>query len=235
MSGRGHQGLLLGSDAGDPYWANVVSLLSCGGSLTDAKGKVWTAAGTAGAAAIVTDANTPLGYSCYLNGGWLTTPSSTDFDFGNGDFTIEMFLRHVSHDAFGEFFIRRASTSLVAPFALLFSNTANTVTAALSTDGTNWKATPASTNTMGSTRVHIALVRHGAAITVYVGGTSWATDASSLGTSALMASTQPLSIGANGDGTQKINGYVDQFRVTKGVARYISNFSPPVVPFPNHA
>ena len=39
-------------------------------------------------------------------------------------------------------------------------------------------------------------------------------------------------MGAGLSGANQLNGYIDEFRVTKGVGRYNSNFTPPTEPFP---
>jgi hypothetical protein len=221
-----------GGGPSDPYWANVISLLSCGVDFTDAKGKIWTPNGSA---SIVTDVNAFTGKSCYLNGGWLTTPDSTDWAFGTGNFTLEAFIRPVSHAAFGALFIKRATSSGTPPFDICFNNTAHSLDLLASVDGANWTVLQTSTNVLTmNARVHVAVVRNGAGITLYVGGVAWATDATHLGVQSLWVNTAPMCLGANGDGSQNIVCYLDQFRATKGVARYTSNFTPPTAAFPSH-
>jgi hypothetical protein len=66
---------------------------------------------------------------------------------------------------------------------------------------------------------------------VYVNGTLEKTGtASSLSP---LSPSFPLNIGANSNIDLFFNGYIDDLRITKGVARYTSNFTPPTAPFPD--
>lgn len=47
------------------------------------------------------------------------------------------------------------------------------------------------------------------------------------------SNSSAVTIGANYTGTQAYNGLVDEQRVTKGVALYTANFTPPTAPFPS--
>jgi len=73
---------------------------------------------------------------------------------------------------------------------------------------------------------HVAVVRNGSAWVIYIDGTSRGTGTWS-GTIADIASG-PY-IGADQYYGRAYTGYIDDFRITKGYARYTSNFTPPAL------
>lgn len=75
---------------------------------------------------------------------------------------------------------------------------------------------------------HFALVRNGVTLTLYIDGTSiWSTN---VGTASI--DTFALHIGAWYSSSYTWHGNIEGFRITKGVARYTSNFTVPSAPQP---
>jgi hypothetical protein len=75
-------------------------------------------------------------------------------------------------------------------------------------------------------------VRSSGTLVIYVNGVSGGSVANSIN-----ISDTGLTIGTpndyrDGSSTYHYNGYIDDLRVTKGVARYTSNFTPPTTAFP---
>lgn len=221
-----------GGGGGDPYWANVVSLLHFDGAdgsttFTDQTGKVWTPSGNAQ----IDTAHSKFGGAAGLfdgAGDYISTPSHADFNFGAGDFTVEGWARTNGAIAATSCFVGQwlagdykftvgCATSGRAYFSL--SESGGSGTELVSANG----AIPT------STWFHFAGVRSGSTHTMYVNGVSVATGAIS---GALFSSTSTIRIGSNGD-NQAFNGHVDEVRITKGIARYTGNFTPPSAPFPD--
>ena len=70
---------------------------------------------------------------------------------------------------------------------------------------------------------HLAFVNDGTNIKIYLNGTN-------VGTQAVTAPSSyigPLTIGLRSDSSLPLNGYIDDLRITKGVARYTTSFTPP--------
>lgn len=70
---------------------------------------------------------------------------------------------------------------------------------------------------------HVAIVRSGSTITCYIDGTS-------IGTFTdidMNNDSGALGIGSSGSGNYNLNGWIDEFRLVKGVAKWTSGFTPP--------
>jgi hypothetical protein len=79
-----------------------------------------------------------------------------------------------------------------------------------------------------NTWYYLAVVRNGTTVTYYVNGV-----ASNSFTMALPASSIVQIGHANRYTPYYMAGYIDDLRITKGVARYTANFTPPSSAFPN--
>jgi hypothetical protein len=93
--------------------------------------------------------------------------------------------------------------------------------------GTQFNA--ASTGTISAnTWTHVAAVRNGGTITLYINGVADGSVAYT-GTS---TNSAVIEVGSYGAGSADFSGYIDDLRITKGVARYTANFTPPTAAFP---
>ena len=71
---------------------------------------------------------------------------------------------------------------------------------------------------------HLALTRSGSTLRLFGGGTLYATATHS-------STLTPTTV--MGSGSTLFDGYMDDLRITKGVARYTASFIPPAAPFPD--
>jgi hypothetical protein len=85
-----------------------------------------------------------------------------------------------------------------------------------------------------STWYYFAVVRSGSGagnLVIYLDGTADATSGGAVTDN--FNQTNILYVGASRTGTTPLNGYIDDLRITKGVARYTANFTAPQSPFPS--
>jgi hypothetical protein len=164
-------------------------------------------------------------------GDYCQTPNNAAFQFGSGDFTIEYWVyptsltgikQHINPD-------NGSNTS----YAILTSGSALLYYLS-SVGGSSWNV--ASGVSIGTATLntwqHIALVRNGNVFTPYLNGIAGTTTTSS---ATLFNFTSKLTIGSDGPVTPltPFQGYMDEVRITKGVARYTANFTPSTAAFPD--
>lgn len=163
------------------------------------------------------------GVSYYFDGtgDYLLLPTSQTFVMRTGNFTVEGWVYPTNFAAYRCIFDSRTAAANNTGMSLILGN---------ATDGTwgFYKGTTAvitaSTKLTLNTWQYVAVVRSGSTITLYLGGTSvgTATDAQSF-------TDTGGRVGATIDNSCWL-GYISDFRVTRGYARYTSTFTPPTTP-----
>ena len=170
-------------------------------------------------------------------GDYLSISDSEYFNMGSGDFTAECWAYFNSLSTTEPFIMGQWSGDLNAGtlnWAIMLSTNTGYVRFITSSNG-NGVLFDLSTSTTSfslstSTWYHIAAVRNGSSFKIFVDGVE---RASTTNTSALYNATNAFTIGAESDGQQQaMNGYLDDLRITKGVARYSSSFTPPTSALP---
>jgi len=165
------------------------------------------------------------------NGDYLELPAAPDFAFGTGNFTVETWVYISSyHPTQGYALI---DTIPVGGFG----NRANAFVWVITTSGkldvfsdSSFRGLSTSIVPL-SQWVHLALVRNGTTWQYYINGVK---DGTEYTYSQDLSLAQGALIGRLGDSAAYFfNGYIDDVRITKGVARYTSNFTPPTAPFPD--
>jgi hypothetical protein len=152
-------------------------------------------------------------------GDFISLASQPDFAYGTGAFTIEMWVyRTVSGVVQILLDQRTASPTNYAPF--IFIGTTNVITYS---DGAATVITGATTVPLNAWS-HVALSRSGTSTRLFLDGVQQGTTYTD--TRNYIAS--PVSIGIRFDGIgSPFTGYIDDVRISKGVARYTTTFSVP--------
>jgi hypothetical protein len=153
---------------------------------------------------------------------YLDISSSSAFGYGLSDFTIEFWIYRNASSALQVCVDHRVGGSVrVAPTLYISSNTI-----LYYTNGGN----RITSGTVASTQwVHVALSRSGSSTRLFLNGIQ----AGGTYTDTNNYIDSPVRVGGAHDGSSSTNGYIDDLRITKGVARYTSNFSVPPAQFPD--
>lgn len=156
-------------------------------------------------------------------GDYLKVPDNLNLRMESGSFTIEFWWYPVSIANYQTLFDK----GYTGAGALLFQTGNGDGRTIIYAGGSSiiTSNTAATTNTW----THVALVRNASTITLYQNGNSVGSNTNSTN----FSNTSIMGIGGNHSGATfyGMNGYLDDLRITKGYARYTSNFTAPTAAF----
>lgn len=224
-----------GGGATDPHWSNVVSLLhfnGADGSTTfndEVTGTTWarksgaqidTAQSKFGGSSGIFPAGVNSNYGC------IDSNTDANFAMGSGDFTFEGFLRISSSKGGARIiFDQRPLTQGAYPVLYVSSSGIYYYVA-----GSN-RISGSGVNLAGAWQ-HWAVCRSSGTTRLFLGGTKVGSDYTDsnnyLGNKFRYGNT---SSAENYDNL--LGGWLDECRITKGVARYTADFTPPTAAFPS--
>jgi hypothetical protein len=163
----------------------------------------------------------------------LIIPPTQDLDLTTGDFTVEAWIYTNTIAAGVAVFAYRGSTAVTLSTDIQWSMYRN---------GSSLIVRPYSSTTdytinigtiAANTWYHVAFTRSGSTFRGFLNGTVSATTQTISGSLNNNATWSGSIIGSMTEGVvdRGFNGYIDDLRITKGVARYTSNFTPPTLAF----
>ena len=160
----------------------------------------------------------------FASGNYLTVSNSTDFDFGSGEFCVELWFRSSSETL--QHLIDRGDATGFTPWWLQLRSD-GVIRARAWSSGSSYifESDSSSSGFNDGNWHHVAFTRSGSTFRLFVDGVINATQTSASGLGTI---TQSLWIGRNRNNiVQNFVGNMQDIRITKGAALYTANFTPP--------
>lgn len=164
------------------------------------------------------------------NGDYLTVPDSEDFTLGSADFTVDF--RMYSESTGQHRTIRNRCNSsgqdATADLRILHNSGGGLDIALFYVGGSKGVSTIGAISE--NTWHHVAVVRYQNTMYLFINGKL----NNSVGTTGITAidSTYAMTIGRNGDyNGWYFKGYIEEYRHSKGIARWTADFLPPTMPY----
>jgi hypothetical protein len=163
------------------------------------------------------------GSSILFNSTFVSIGTASQYDFGTANLTIEMFIYPTASSGERNLYSQRSATTNGISFRyalgkvqFFFGNGSGLTTGATTLAINTWH--------------HVALTREGTNFKLWANGVL---DATSPTVTASVTSNVGPELGRRPDSAEYYAGYMDEVRITNGIARYTSNFTPPTAPFPD--
>jgi hypothetical protein len=164
-------------------------------------------------------------------GDYISTPDSGDFTLGSSDFTFDCWFNWSGGSGVRGIFGAQADsggTAAATPW-VLDHNTTN-VMRGLVSNGAGFTVVTGTTAITTTGWHHYAFVRTGNTLKLFIDGTQEGGDVAFA--SSVVNSSNLLAIGQGGEfTTSPWDGWIDEFRLSVGIARWTANFTPPTIPY----
>jgi hypothetical protein len=174
------------------------------------------------------------GKSIYFDGTGdsLKIIDNPNINFGSGDFTLECWVYFNVVNTEQVIFSKGWQSSSAYASYLIYMTSAASLRFGASSSGGSWDI--ANERVMGTMTAgswtHIAVTRSGTSFRAFVNGVINNSFTFTSSSSLANIAAQTLFIGGRTDGNSTMNGYIDDLRITKGIARYTATFTPPTTP-----
>ena len=210
----------------DTYWTSVSLLVDGNGNLEDESNNSHS----------ITNSSTSIETSTVKFGSGSLGMSSasfsinnSDFAFGTGDFTVEGWM-YASGSMSVAGICSTVPTSSTTDNGFMFGLYQGKLTFATQDSVTQLSANTSNYTFPTSGWYHVAITRNSGSVRYFVDGTQRGTTKSN--TANVSNTSYHVGRLLNDSSSFSWNGFFDEFRVTKGVARYTSNFTAPTAEFP---
>lgn len=160
------------------------------------------------------------------SGDYASSPATADYAVGTGNFTIDFWIKLDGAAASDNTIFTTGGSSGNGIFLEWSSATGNKIAARINSID---RAVNGAGSVSKSVWHHIAFERNGTALLLYVDGVE---QGAGLTDSAdISPNTYGIDIGREEGNRWFFNGRIDEFRFTKGVAKWTKNFTPPSTPY----
>lgn len=161
---------------------------------------------------------------------YISIPDSDDFNYGSGDFTIDFWINptvlNIGVNQAAMFYYQTVDSSNYVHTFFRSSTEIDFIVVSGGSTIVDYVYTFSAISL--STWTHVALVRSGASLYCFINGVSATpTINTAIGSTSMPDLAAIIEIGRETSGTNYFNGYLDEFRVSKGIARWKTTFTPP--------
>lgn len=165
----------------------------------------------------------------YTGGAFLYSADNEDWNFGSGEFTVDFWYKPIN-----TFWITQQNyigIHTTISFILWNGNGVNATYNYYNFPNEDYIHANPGTSLNDGNWHHVAHVRSGDTFMIFVDGIKQ-DETLNLGTGySIHNSSEPLKIGWSVAAVSHYNGYLDELRISKGVARWTENFTPPSNPY----